>query len=279
MGSPEFTRASRAVWESMAQGWDERHAYLEERARPVAERMLERAAPRPGETILDLAAGTGVVGLAAARAVAPEGRVIIGDFSPAMVEAARRHAAALGLENVDFRVLDAEALDLPADLVDVVLCRWGYMLMGDPGAALAESRRVLRPGGRLACAVFDGPRQNPWAALPSAVLNARGHMPAAESGAPGILALADRDRLEGLFARAGFANLRIEEVPFTWTFDDEDDYWAFLNDAAGALAMVIARLDDAERAAVRDQVAAELGPFRADGRIALPAQCLVASAS
>ena len=279
MGSPEFTRASRSVWEAMAQGWDERHAYLEERARPVAERMLERAAPQPGETILDLAAGTGVVGLAAARAVAPEGRVILGDFSPAMVEAARGQAAALGLENVDFRVLDAERLDLPADVIDVVLCRWGYMLMGDPGAALAESRRVLRPGGRLACAVFDGPLQNPWAALPAAVLNARGHMPAAESGAPGILALADRDRLEGLFTRAGFTNLRIEEVPFTWIFDDEDDYWAFLNDAAGALAMILARLDEAERAAVRDQVAAALGPFRAGGGISLPAQSLVASAS
>ena len=68
MDRAEFARASHAVWESMAHGWDRRHAYLEERARPVAERMLERIAARPGQTILDLAAGTGVVGLAAARA-------------------------------------------------------------------------------------------------------------------------------------------------------------------------------------------------------------------
>ena len=279
MESSEFTRVSRAVWEAMARGWDDRHAYLEERARPVAERMLERVALRAGETILDLAAGTGVVGLAAAPAVSPGGRVIVSDFSPAMIDAAKRHAAALGLENVEFRVLDAERLDLPTDAVDAVLCRWGYMLMADPGAALAETRRVLRPGGRLSCAVFAGAQQNPWAALPSGVLNQRGHMPAPQSGAPGILALGDRARLEALFAQAGFTSLDVEEVAFTWTFDDVDDYWAFVNDAAGALAMVIARLDDDERAAVRAQVADGLAPFRDGGGIAMPATSLVTTAS
>jgi ubiquinone/menaquinone biosynthesis C-methylase UbiE len=279
MGSSDFTRASRSVWEAMARGWDDRHAYLEEIARPVAERMLERVALRDGETILELAAGTGVVGLAAARAVAPGGRVIVSDFSPAMIEAARRHAAALGLENVEYRVLDAERLDLQTDAVDAVLCRWGYMLMADPGAALAETRRVLRPGGRLSCAVFAGPQQNPWAALPSRVLNQRGHMPAPQSGAPGILALGDRARLEALFAQAGFTSLDVEEVGFTWTFDDADDYWAFVNDAAGALTMFIARLDDEERAVVRAEIADGLEPFRGGGGIAMPAASLVATAS
>jgi ubiquinone/menaquinone biosynthesis C-methylase UbiE len=279
MGSPEFTRASRAVWEAMARGWDERNAYREERARPVAERMLERAALRPGEMVLDLAAGTGVVGLAAARAVAPQGRVIIGDFSPAMIAAAGRHASALGLDNVDFRILDAERMDLQTDAVDAVLCRWGYMLMADPQAAVSETRRVLRPGGRLSCAVFAGPQQNPWAALPSGVLHQRGHMPAPRSDAPGILALGDRARLEALFAQAGFTGLEVEEVAFTWTFEDADEYWGFLTDAAGALAMVIARLDDEERAAVRAQIADALGPFRDAGTITMPAVSLVATAS
>src|SRR5438876_7032262 len=160
-----FKRASQAVWEAMAPGWDRRHAYFEETARPVTERMLERLAPARGETILELAAGTGVVGFAAAALVGPSGRVIVSDFSEAMVKAAQRHAAELGVENVECRRLDAERLDLPDEAVDGVLCRWGYMLMADPSAALAETRRVLRRGGRLSCAVFAGPEQNPWAAL------------------------------------------------------------------------------------------------------------------
>src|SRR6185436_1131677 len=142
MDATEFRVASHAVWEAMAPGWDTRHAYFEERARPVAERMLERLEPRPGETILELAAGTGVVGFAAARLVQPDGTVIVSDFSQAMVEAAARHAADLGIGNVECRVLDAEQIDLQDHAVDGVLCRWGYMLMPKPEAAFAETRRV-----------------------------------------------------------------------------------------------------------------------------------------
>src|SRR5207244_11654664 len=91
-----FKRASQAVWEAMAPGWDRRHAYFEETARPVTERMLERLGPARGETILELAAGTGVVGFGAAALVGPSGRVIVRDFSEAMVQAAERHAAGLG---------------------------------------------------------------------------------------------------------------------------------------------------------------------------------------
>jgi len=137
-----------------------------------------------------------------------------------MVHAARGHAGRLGLTNVECRVLDAERLELPDQTVDGVLCRWGYMLMADPGSALAETRRVLRRGGRLSCAVFAGPEQNPWAALPSLVLQERGHMPPSEAGAPGILALADRDRLRGLLAAAGFPDSQFEDVAFTWRFSD-----------------------------------------------------------
>ena len=274
----EFTHASRAVWQAMARGWDERHVYIETRARAVAERILERAELAPGLTVLEVAAGTGVVGLAAAAAVAPGGHVILSDFSPAMLEAAERHATALGIQGVEFRVLDAQAMDLAADVADVVLCRWGYMLMPDPAAALAETRRVLRPGGILSCAVFAGAAQNPWAAIPARVLEERGHMPPPAAGAPGILALGDPERLERLLTDAGFSAPRIEEVGFSWTFDGEDDLWRYLNDAAGALAMVLGRLDLAERAAVRAQVMEALAPFQGPGGFDLPAVCLVASA-
>lgn len=275
----EFTRASRAVWQAMARGWDERHVYVESRARAVAERILERAGLAPGMTVLEVAAGTGVVGLAAASAVAPGGRVILSDFSPAMLDAAARHATALGIEGVEFRVLDAQAMDLAADVADVVLCRWGYMLMPDPAAALAETRRVLRPGGRLSCAVFGGPVQNPWASIPARILQERGHMPPSSEGAPGILALGDPERLARLVTGAGFDTPLIEEVAFSWTFDDDDDLWRFLNDAAGALAMVLARLDLAESTAVRAEVMEALASFRGPGGLDLPAVCLVASAS
>lgn len=279
MDATEFRRASHAVWEAMAPGWDDRHAYFEETTRPVTERMLERLAPARGETILELAAGTGIAGFAAAALVGPGGRVIVSDFSEAMVEAAERHAAELRLENVEFRMLDAEQLDLPDEAVDGVLCRWGYMLMADPAAALAETRRVLRGSGRLSCAVFAGPEQNPWAVLPSRVLQERGHMPPPEAGTPGILALADGDRLRRLFAGARFSDPQIEEVAFTFRFADADEYWEFLTYAAGAIAMVLGRLDQDELGRVREQIAERVASFRSAGAIELPGMSLVASAS
>jgi ubiquinone/menaquinone biosynthesis C-methylase UbiE len=279
MDAAEFRRASHAVWEAMAPGWDDRHAYFEQTARPVTERMLERLAPARGHTILELAAGTGITGFAAAELVGPGGRVIISDFSEAMVDTAERHAAELELRNVEFRVLDAEQLELPDEAVDGVLCRWGYMLMADPATALAETRRVLRHGGRLSCAVFAGPEQNPWAALPSRVLQERGHMPSPEAGAPGILALADTARLRGLVAEAGFSQPQIEEIALTWRFADTDDYWEFLTGAAGAIAMVLGRLDEDERGRVREQVFERVTSFEDAGGITLPGVSLVASAS
>jgi ubiquinone/menaquinone biosynthesis C-methylase UbiE len=279
MDTPAFKRASRAVWEAMAPGWDDRHTYFEETARPVTERMLELLAPAEGQTILDLAAGTGVVGFAAAPLVGPSGRVIVSDFAEAMVDVAQRHVADLGFGNVECRVLDAERLDLPDEAVDGVLCRWGYMLMPEPAVALAETRRVLRGGGRLVCSVFAGPEQNPWAALPARVLHEHGHMPPPEAGAPGILALADRDRLRALFEDTWFPSPRIEEIEFVFPFADAHDYWDFLTGVAGAIAMVLDRLDEDERARVREQLVARVAPFEAPGGIELPALALIVSAS
>ncbi len=279
MDKQTFKQVSHAVWEAMAAGWDARHAYFEEVARPVTERMLARLDPSPGDEILDVAAGTGIAGFSAAALVAPEGRVIISDFAQAMVDAATRRADALGLDNVECRVLDAEALALPDDCVDGVMCRWGYMLMGDPAAALSEARRVLRDRGRVACAVFSGPEHNPWAALPARMLIERGHMPPPKPGMPGILALGDRERLHALFTGAGFDAPTIDAVDFRVRAGDIDGYWDLLTRAAGALAVVLNRLDADEQADLRAALAEAIRPFRVEGGFAIPAQSLVVSAS
>jgi SAM-dependent methyltransferase len=275
--SGDFRRASLTVWQAMAPGWDARHAYFESVARPVTRGMLERLDPSPRDEVLDLAAGTGIVGLSAAGLVGEDGRIVVSDFSDAMVESAARHAAELGLENVECRVLDAEQLDLPDDSVDGVVCRWGLMLIADPGAALRETRRVLRPDGRAAFAVFAGPEENPWAALPSRVLQEHGHMPPPEPGTPGILALADRDRLSRLFTEAGFTDPAIQEVPFDLEFAGMDDYWDFLTGVAGAIAMVLERLGDDDRGRVRAELAARLGAAGSEP-FDLPAKSLIVSA-
>jgi ubiquinone/menaquinone biosynthesis C-methylase UbiE len=279
LDATEFKRASHAVWEAMAPGWDERHAYMETTARPVTQRLLDSLEARPGQTILELAAGTGVVGFTALTALGDATRLIVSDFAGAMVEAARRHGDELGLGRVEYRVLDAEALDLPDESVDRVLCRWGYMLMADPGAALSETRRVLRRDGRVSCAVFAGPAENPWAALPMSALVESGNVPAPQSGQPGILALADTARLRQLFTGAGLTEPQIDEVAFAFPFADEEDYWHFLQGVAGAISMVLGRLGDRERDDVRATLAKRLEAYRTADGLELPAVSLVVAAA
>ena len=163
----EYRRTSRDIWDRMAPGWDQRRDWVWEVSQSVGKWMVDRLAPQPGQTLLELAAGAGDTGFAACTRLGDDGRLISTDFSPRMVQTAQRRAAELGLKNVEFRVMDAERMDLDDDSVDGVLCRWGYMLMADPAAALRETRRVLRDRGRLAFSVWADPKRNPWASIPA----------------------------------------------------------------------------------------------------------------
>jgi SAM-dependent methyltransferase len=158
--------------------------------------------------------------------------------------------------------------------VDGVLCRWGYMLMADPAAALRETRRVLRPGGRLSFSVWGAPEDNPWATAPSRILVQRGHMEAPESDAPGIFAMADPGRIEELLTGAGFELRQLEEVQMTWRYDNFDGFWRFTTEVAGAIALVIAALDEHEAAAVRAETESAVDRFRTDSGYDMPGVCI-----
>ena len=159
-------------WEEAAAGWVRSGELVRAFGAPVSHWMLDAVAPQPGQRVLELAAGLGETGLLAAELVAPVGGVVISDQADAMLSGARERAAELGLANVEFQAINAEWIDLPVASVDAVLCRWGYMLMADPAAALGETRRVLRSGGRVGLAVWDAIEHNPWASLPGAELRA-----------------------------------------------------------------------------------------------------------
>ena len=159
-----------------------------------------------------------------------------------MVDAARRRAAELGVTNAEFHELDAEPMDLAAASVDGVVCRWGYMLMADPGVAFGETFRVMRPGGRLAVSVFGAPGRNPWASLVGRILIEEGHAQPPAPGAPGIFALSDVSRIRELLARAGFDPPDVVEVSFAWDFATSDAYWRFLTEMAGAISPILRAL-------------------------------------
>jgi SAM-dependent methyltransferase len=266
-----YRKQSLTSWQSAASAWEREQASVSRAAALVTPWLIEHAVLGPGQTVLELACGTGETGTRAAVHVRPGGRVIETDQVPAMVEAAQRRAAGLGLDNVEARVMDAERLELPDASVDVVLCRWGLMLMADPAACLAESCRVLRPGGRLAAAVWGSSADNPWPGVVSGVLIEEGLMqPGGMESGPGMFALGDERRLRDLVAGAGLVDVVVERVPASWRYVDDDEYWRVQTSLSTSAARMLAPLDAGRIARIRARVEEKVAPYRTADGLVLP---------
>jgi ubiquinone/menaquinone biosynthesis C-methylase UbiE len=276
----DYRDAIYEIAEAIAPTWERRRAEVEELSAPFREWMLRALGPREGDTVLELAAGVGDTGFEAAAIVGETGRLMTTDVSPAMLEAARRRGAELGVANAGYRVMDAERIALDDNSVDGVLCRFGYMLMADPATALAETRRVLRPGGRLALAVWGTAERNPFFVTIAVSLVQRGHLPLPEPPpAPGPFSMASSERTEGLLRRAGFAEVRTEEVAGRFVASDADEYLSVIADTAGPIGLTLRGLAEPDRAAVNADVENSLRRFAADGGYELPCLALCAVAS
>jgi ubiquinone/menaquinone biosynthesis C-methylase UbiE len=243
-------------WEAMAPRWERGRELLWRGTRPVSEWLVSRLDPRPGQTILELAAGTGETGLLAAERIGFRGILISSDRELGMVDAAARLGTERGVTNAEYRVLDAERLALPDASVDGVLNRFGYILKGDPPLALAEIRRVLRPGGRLAFSVWAEREKNPWMTVPAEALVARGHLPPRSEAERRLSERRNPDSIAALLETAGFREAEIEEMPVAYTFADTHELWFFVSELRGPVALALAELPEAEQAAIRAEIEA-----------------------
>jgi SAM-dependent methyltransferase len=263
----------------MADGWERAREDRERLAAAVTDWLVRELAPNRGDVVLELAAGQADVGFAVASLLGEKGRLIVSDFSAAMLEIARHRGEELCLTNVDFRELDAESLDLRENSVDGVVCRWGYMLMPNPRLALVETRRVLRTGGRLAFAVWASGDRNPWISLASRILVAHGHLPPPEPDEPGMFVLSDKRGLRSLVEGAGFANVQIDDVPVHDDYRDVDEYIRRSSERGGLFSRAWTAAPQHEREAMTVELRDAFAPFAADDGYRLPglATCVLAS--
>jgi len=235
--------------------------------------LMAGVALAPGERVLDVACGTGLVALDAADAVGPDGLVVGIDLSGRMVDAARRRAQERKVSNASFARMDAERLDLPDASFDVALCALGLMYMPDPEEAVREMRRVLRPGGRLGLTVWGERSACGW----SEVFPIVGAEVASEV-CPLFFRLGQENALARLCANAQFESIELHRIAATLTYADADQACsaAFVG---GPVALAWSRFDPDVRARVRNRYVEAIAAWRHDRGYRIPGEFVVVAAA
>jgi len=234
--------------------------------------LLALASPAVGERVVDIACGTGLVSLEAARAVGPSGQVLGIDLSERMIGAADQRARERKLTNCSFLRMDAEILALPDANFDVALCSLGLMYMPDPERALREMFRVLRPGGRICVAVWGEPRHCGWSVV-FPIVNAE----VASDVCPLFFRFGQGDALAGSCLAAKFEAVSQRRLTTTLVFANANDACdaAFVG---GPVALAWSRFDQEVRARVRAQYLEAISSWRHEQSYKIPGEFVIATA-
>lgn len=272
-----FKDEQKDSWDAVAEGWNRWWRIFEDAAQPVSDRLVDLATIGPGVRVLDIATGLGEPALTAARRVGRKGAVTAIDHAPTMLRLARRRARAVGLGNVDFQDMDADALAFADGTFDAALSRWGLMFMPDLDATLRGIRTVLRPGGRFAAAVWAPPSRVPMIALSTTVLDERVPLEPPAGPALGPFRLAEEGTLENALGAAGFTDVVSDRLTVTFAFDSAAAYTRFRREVSTMDVRLRAHYPAAAvEAAWRALTEAAAAFADADGRVVMENEVLLA---
>ncbi len=275
----QYKNAQREQWNRDGAAWRRWSPILERWYGSATRQMLDLARIQPDQRILDIAAGAGEAAVSAAERVGSGGYVLATDISDRIVELALEVARERGLMQVDTRAMDGEELALPDASFDVVLCRLGLMYMPHPVTALSEWRRVLKPGGRVAVAVFSTPDRNPWGALPASIIRRSVQLPPPAPGHPGPFSLGSPGTLEDLLRQAGFADPEVHAVSVPHRMATAAEYVQVAREAFGGFNAMMANLSLRERQSVWDEVADAMRSLELPTGFEAPGECLIGAAT
>lgn len=216
--------------------------------------LIDTAGIAPGHRILDVATGTGLAAEAALAVVGASGHVTAVDISPSMAEQARERLKCAS--NATVRIDDGQAIDLPDDSFDAVICSLGLMFFPNPGRGLGEFLRVLRNGGRAAVSVNTVPERSYNTRIHP--LMAR-YVPSLEQHASRLFSLGDDRQLRALLADAGFCDIAIATRMHRFTVPSFEEYFAHIERGWGSAGQVFVSLTEDIKRAVRDDARRDLG--------------------
>ncbi|PWJ21623.1 class I SAM-dependent methyltransferase [Jannaschia seohaensis] len=257
-------RVQRYGWDAAAPHY---HESWEAQLRPAHDRLLDLAGAGQGQRIVETACGSGLVTMRLAAQVGPDGQVLATDLSEQMVRDLRMRLARTGMANVETARMAAESLDIPDAAFDMAICALGLMYTPDPGQAVAEMARVVRPGGTVAATVWGERRNCGWAEV-FPIVDAR----VASDVCPLFFGTGGPGSLARLFEAAGLVGLREHRHAEVLVFGSD----AEVTDAVllgGPVALAVKRFGAEVWEEVRQEFLASVAGFRqADGSYRIPGE-------
>ena len=276
----KYKQTTRAQWDTAADAWHRWGPTLRSWLGPATERMLDLAGIKPGCRVLDVAAGAGDQTLQAAARVGPGGSVLATDLAPAILAFAAAEAKRAGHGNVATRAMDGEHLELEDESFDAVISRVGLIYFPDQQRALAEMKRVLVPGGRVAAIVYSTAANNGFFSVPVSIVRRHAKLGPPLPGQPGPFSLGGEGAIEEAFQRAGFRDVKAERLAAPLRMISAAECLRFEKESFGALHQMLSSLGPLEQAAAWTEVGSALREFeRADEAFVGPCELIVAVAT
>ena len=265
-------------WRDTASHWTKHHDTIRTMFLPLTRALIEQARIAPGQSVLDVAGGSGEPSLTIAQAVGPSGFVMCTDAIAEMVAVAEREAFERGLKNMQFRQCTADSLPFADESFDVAVSRLGVMFFPDPVAAVREMLRVIKPGGRVALAVWGKSELNPYSYVVTNVVSR--YVPAAPVApdAPDAFRFAEPGKLAGVLKDAGAIDVTERVVKFDMAAPlSPDEFWDMRSEISESLREKLKTLSSEDRGRLADEVQEAVREFFPDGQMRFPAQMLIVS--
>lgn len=270
-----YKRNTREQWDASGAGYDAWGAMIQSVIRPAAEHMLDAMGVGDGDSVLELACGSGALTQLLAKRVGADGRVFATDLSPGMVALARENADRAGLSQVHVEEMDGEVFAFDDERFDSAVSSLGLMFFPDPESSLRSQMQALAPSGCVGAIVFSGPASNPFFAVPAQIIGARAGIAPPAPGMPGPFALGAPGHLASLFEAVGLSSVTAQTITATVRLESVDEHLRFLKDAFGALHMLMKNMSDEEKVETWGAVAEALAAYQGPEGFVSPAELIV----
>ncbi len=275
-GADKVRDAQRATWARYSGGWEKWHTVIFHQLGPVGVAIIGSLEITEHNQHIDIASGTGEPGLSIAR-LSPNGRVVLTDLAPEMLEVAVRRADAQGVTNIETKVCSADDLPFDDSTFDSVSVRFGYMFFPDMAEATAEFARVLKPGGRVCASVWVKPEGNPWTSIAMQAIATEVVLAPPDPDGPGMFRCATPGYVSALYEGAGLRDVAEWDVDVELVTSTPAQYWEVVSEHVSSAVVALEQVDQATRERIGSVVVADVSAYEKDGKVRVPgvARCIV----